>query len=282
MTSEPIATPFTDEPVTTGRDDDSPVLIDATQSGIVILTLNRPAKKNAFGPELIVALSEAFETLQGADHVRAVFLRGAGGAFSAGADLTWMAESANWLEDDNREDALRLATMLKKLNDLPQLTVALVEGPAFGGGAGLVAACDLAVATETATFAFSEVRLGLTPATISPYVVRAIGPRNAKVLFATGRAFTAADALKWGLVQEVVADASQFGPLVAVLGAAMKDCAPGAVADAKALVNEVADRVIDHTLLDYTARAIARRRSSEEGREGVAAFLEKRKPFWAE
>ena len=280
--SEPIATAFTDEPVTTGRDDDSPVLIDATQSGIVIITLNRPAKKNAFGPELIVALSEAFETLQGADHVRAVFLRGAGGAFSAGADLAWMAESANWLEDDNREDAMRLAVMLKKLNDLPQLTVALVEGPAYGGGAGLVAACDFAVATESATFAFSEVRLGLTPATISPYVVRAVGPRNARVLFATGRSFTAADALKWGLVQEVVADAAQFGPLVAVLGAAMKDCAPGAVADAKALVNEVVDRPIDHGLLEHTAHAIARRRASAEGREGVAAFLEKRKPIWAE
>jgi methylglutaconyl-CoA hydratase len=280
--TESIARPFTDDPVTTGRDDDSPVLIDATQSGIVILTLNRPKKKNAFGPELIVALTEAFETLHGADHVRAVFLRGAGGAFSAGADLAWMAESADWLEDDNREDAMRLAVMLKKLNDLPQLTVALVDGPAFGGGAGLVAACDLAVATESAVFAFSEVRLGLTPATISPYVVRAVGARNAKVLFSTGRSFTATDALKWGLVQEVVADASQFGPLVAVLGASMKDCAPGAVADAKRLVDAVADRPIDHGLLDYTASAIAKRRASTEGREGVRAFLDKRKPSWAE
>jgi methylglutaconyl-CoA hydratase len=280
--ADPISTPFTDELTTTGRDDDSPVLIDATQSGIVILTLNRPKKKNAFGPELIYALSEAFETLHGADHVRAVFLRGAGTAFSAGADLNWMAESANWLEDDNREDAMRLATMLKKLNDLPQLTVALVDGPAFGGGAGLVAACDLAVATEGASFAFSEVRLGLIPATISPYVVRAIGPRNAKLLFATARSFTASDALKYGLVHEIVADASQFGPLVAVLGAAMRDCAPGAVAEAKALVDTVAERSIDHGLLEYTAHAIAKRRGSAEGREGVAAFLEKRKPSWAQ
>ena len=194
-----------------------------------------------------------------------------------------MAESANWLEDDNREDALRLAVMLKKLNDLPQLTVALVEGPAFGGGAGLVAACDLAVATESATFAFSEVRLGLTPATISPYVVRAIGPRNAKVLFATGRAFTAADALKVG---PRAGGGGGRQPVRAAGGRARRrhegPARPGAVADAKALVNEVADRVIDHTLLDYTARAIAKRRASEEGREGVAAFLEKRKPIWAE
>ena len=207
---ETIAHPLTDEPVLTGRDEDSPVIIDATQSGIVILTLNRPAKRNAFGPELIVALSDAFETLQGADHVRAVFLRGAGGTFSAGADLEWMAASADWLEDDNREDAMRLAVMLKKLYDLPQLTVALVEGAAMGGGAGLVAACDLAIATADAKFAFSEVKLGLTPATISPYVIRAIGARNAKALFASGRALGAEDALRFGLVQEVVADATAF------------------------------------------------------------------------
>jgi methylglutaconyl-CoA hydratase len=282
MTSEPIAHPLTDVPVLTGRDEHSPVLIDATQSGIVILTLNRPDKNNVLGPELAVALSDAFDTLKGADHVRAVFLRGAGGRFCAGIDPDYIAQSADWLEDDIREDALRLATMLKKLNDLPQITVALVDGAAFDAGAGLVAACDLAVATEQATFAFSEVRLGLSPAAASPYLVRAVGARNARVLLATGREFTASDALKWGLVQEVVADAAQFGPLVAVMGAAMRDCAPGAVADVKRLVNDVADRPIDHALLDYTAHAIARRRASAEGREGVRAFLDNRKPSWTE
>ena len=281
MTSEPIAHPLTDEPVLTGRDEDSPVVIDATQSGVVILTLNRPAKKNAFGPELILALTDAFETLKGADHVRAVFLRGAGGTFCAGADLAWMAESADWLEDDNREDAMRLAVMLKTLSDLPQLTVALVEGVAFGGGAGLVAACDLAIATEATIFAFSEVKLGLTPATISPYVIRAIGLRNAKVLFATGRAFKAAEAMKYGLVQEVVADASTFPALVAALAGSVQACAPGAIRDAKALVDDFADRPIDHGLMEESARRIAHRRASAEGREGVQAFLEKRKPAWA-
>jgi methylglutaconyl-CoA hydratase len=279
---EPIAHPLTDDPVLTGRDEDSPVIIDATRSGIVILTLNRPKKKNAFGPELIVALSDAFETLQGADHVRAVFLRGAGGTFSAGADLDWMAASADWLEDDNREDAMRLAVMLKKLYDLPQLTVALVEGAAMGGGAGLVAACDLAIATADAKFAFSEVKLGLTPATISPYVIRAIGARNAKALFASGRALGAQDALRFGLVQEVVADAAAFSDLVLSLAAGMQACAPGAVFEAKRLVNDVADRPIDHALMEETARRIAHRRASDEGREGVRAFLEKRKPSWAE
>jgi methylglutaconyl-CoA hydratase len=280
--TEPIARPFTDEPVLTGRDEDSPVLIDATQSGVVVLTLNRPAKKNAFGPELILALIDAFETLHGADHVRAVFIRGAGGTFSAGADLDWMAESADWFEDDNREDAMRLAVMLKKLSDLPQLTVALVEGAAFGGGAGLVAACDYAVATEGAVFAFSEVKLGLTPATISPYVIRAIGPRNAKALFAAGRPFKAAEALALGLVQEVAADAAALPAVVERLAGGMSACAPGAVRDAKALVDDFAGRPIDHALMEDSARRIAHRRASEEGREGVRAFLDKRKPSWAE
>jgi methylglutaconyl-CoA hydratase len=247
-----------------------------------MLTLNRPKKKNAFGPELILALSDAFDTLQGADHVRAVFLRGAGGTFSAGADLDWMAESADWLEDDNREDAMRLAVMLKKLSDLPQLTVALVEGAAFGGGAGLVAACDLAIATAETKFAFSEVKLGLTPATISPYVIRAMGARNAKALFATGQIFKAQDALAWGLVQQVATDASAFPGIMEALVEGIQACAPGAVRDAKALVEDFADRPIDRGLMEESAKRIAHRRASEEGREGVRAFLSKRKPSWAE
>ena len=257
------------------------VLLEVTPGGAATVTINRPGKKNAFDEETIAALHDRFETLRVADHVRIVFLTGAGGAFSAGADMAWMKRAALFTEADNREDALALAKMLKALHDLPQLTVALVDGPAFGGGAGLVAACDLAVATGTASFAFSEVKLGLTPATISPYVIEAIGPRNAKVLFATGRVFRAADALKWGLVQEVVPDASAFETIKTVLAGAMQACAPGAVADAKQLVRDVAGAPINDDLLHDTARRIAGRRVSEEGREGVAAFLEKRKPNWA-
>ena len=257
------------------------VLLEVTPGGAATVTINRPGKKNAFDEETIAALHDRFETLRVADHVRIVFLTGAGGAFSAGADMAWMKRAALFTEADNREDALALAKMLKALHDLPQLTVALVDGPAFGGGAGLVAACDLAVATETASFAFSEVKLGLTPATISPYVIEAIGQRNAKVLFATGRIFRAADAQKWGLVQEVVPDAAAFETIKTVLAEAMRACAPGAVADAKQLVRDVAGAAIDDDLLHDTARRIAARRVSEEGREGVAAFLEKRKPNWA-
>jgi methylglutaconyl-CoA hydratase len=260
--------------------DEAQALLDVTAEGIAIVTLNRPRKKNAFGPDLILALTEIFETLHGADHVRVVFIRGRGGAFCAGADLAWMAETADWMEDDNREDAMRLAVMLKKLHDLPQMTVALVEGPAFGGGAGLVAACDGAAAVASAVFAFSEVRLGLTPATISPYVVRAIGPRAARGLFATGRRFSAPEAFRIGLLDEVVETSEGLGAYMERVSAEALVCAPGAVADAKRLVEDVVGRPIDRGLLEHTAAAIARRRAGAEGREGVQAFLEARKPSW--
>lgn len=259
----------------------SSVLLEATEGGVAVVLLNRPEKRNAFDATTIAALTEAFETLADADHVRIVFLRGTGGAFSAGADLDWMREAADWDESRNRDDAYELARMLKALHDLPQLTVALVDGPAFGGGAGLVAACDLAVATADSKFAFSEVRLGLTPATISPYVVAAIGPRNARVLFATGRVFGADDAQRFGLVQEVVADADHLNIVQEALAAGMIACAPGAVADAKRLVDDVAGRPITHDLMHDTARRIAARRVSAEGQEGVQAFLNKRRPSWA-
>ena len=258
------------------------VLIEGTMDGAVTITINRAAKKNAFDAATIAALREAFETLHGAEGVRVVFLRGAGGVFSAGADLEWMRSAADWSEADNRDDALGLASMLKALHDVPALTVALVEGAAFGGGAGLVAACDMAIATQDAKFSFSEVRLGLTPATISPYVVAAIGPRAAKVLFATGRVFGAGDAQAYGLIQEVAPDGGTLEALQAAIADGMKPCAPGAIGDSKALVDAVVGRPIDHGLMEETARLIARRRVSDEGQEGVRAFLEKRKPTWAE
>ncbi|MDG2522267.1 enoyl-CoA hydratase-related protein [Caulobacter segnis] len=258
------------------------VLIEGTVDGAVTVTINRAAKKNAFDAATIAALRQAFETLHGAEGVRVVFLRGAGGMFSAGADLEWMRSAADWSEADNREDAMELASMLKALHDVPALTVALVEGAAFGGGAGLVAACDMAIATQDVKFSFSEVKLGLTPATISPYVVAAVGPRNAKVLFATGRVFGAGDAQAYGLVSEVAPDAGTMDALKAAIADGMKPCAPGAIGDSKRLVDMVVGQQIDHGLMEETARQIARRRVSEEGQEGVRAFLEKRKPSWAE
>jgi methylglutaconyl-CoA hydratase len=196
------------DPLVEGLDTDaqsSLVLVDATPDGIATVTINRPDRRNAFNAEVIGALRSAFDTLEGADGVRVVFLTGAGEVFSAGADLEWMRDAADYTEAENREDALAMATMLKRLYDLPSLTVALVDGAALGGGAGLAAACDLAVATEQAQFGFSEVKLGLIAATISPYVIAAIGPRRARGLFATGNMFSAAFAREIGLIDEVVA-----------------------------------------------------------------------------
>lgn len=271
------------DPLVEGVDSDATsklVRIEATPEGVATVIMNRPQARNAFNAELIAALHEAFETLHGAEHVRAVFLKGEGTFFSAGADLEWMREAADWTEADNRDDALQMARMLKSLWDIPALTVALVEGGAFGGGAGLAAACDMAVATADARFSFSEVKLGLIAATISPYVVGAIGPRNARGLFATGRIFDAAEALRVGLVTEVVADGAALAETAERIGRDMMACAPGAVADSKKLVEDVAYQEIDHGLMEETSKRIARARTSEEGQEGVRAFLDKRKASW--
>ncbi|HEY5289175.1 MAG TPA: enoyl-CoA hydratase-related protein [Caulobacteraceae bacterium] len=271
------------DPLVEGRDTDamsSLVLVDATPEGVATVTINRPDRRNAFNAEVIGALRSAFDTLEGADGVRVIFLTGAGEFFSAGADLEWMRAATDYSEADNREDAMAMATMLKRLHDLPALTVALVDGPAFGGGAGLVAACDFAVATARAKFAFSEVKLGLIAATISPYVIAAVGPRRARGLFATGRQFDAALAREIGLIDEVVADSAALAQARDRIGEEMRACAPGAVAQSKRLVADVAGREIDHALMEDTARRIARARMGDEGREGVRAFLDRRPPSW--
>jgi methylglutaconyl-CoA hydratase len=279
---EPMTNPIAD-PLVEGVDTDSQsslVTIEATAEGAATVTINRADKKNAFNAEVIAALREAFETLEGADGVRVVFVAGAGGTFSAGADLEWMRAAAGHTEADNRDDAMQLAIMLKHLHDLPALTVALVEGTAFGGGAGLAAACDMAIATREARFAFSEVKLGLIAATISPYVVAAIGSRRARGLFATGRIFDAAFARDIGLVDEVVADGPALAAAKQRIAGEILACAPGAVAASKRLVNDVAGREVDHALMEETARRIARARVGDEGQEGVRAFLERRAPGW--
>ncbi len=273
------------DPLVEGLDTDatSPLVrLEATVEGVAIVTINRPERRNAFDADLIAALSETFETLHGAEHVRLVFLRGAGGTFSAGADLDWMRAAAGHTEDDNREDAMAMAKMLKLLWDIPALTIALVQGGAYGGGAGLAAACDMAISTADARFSFAEVKLGLVAATISPYVVAAVGPRTARGLFATGRTFDAAHAEKIGLITQVVADDAALEAAMASLSTEMMACGPMAVIESKKIVEHVAYQEIDHGLMEDTAKVIARVRVSEEGQEGVIAFLEKRKPRWAE
>lgn len=274
-----IASPLLADPAPDANDD--LVQIDSTTDGVVFVTINRPVKKNAFDAATIAALYEAFETLQGADHVRVVFLRGAGGTFCAGADLSWMRDAVEWSEGDNRDDAMGLAKMLKALHDIPALTVALVEGSAMGGGAGIVAACDMAVAVEGTRFAFSEVKLGLIPATIAPYVIEAVGARRARQLFLTANIFDADYAAHAGLIDMVLPEGS-MDEFISMLTDSLTANAPGAMGDAKRLVHDVAGKKIDHGLMEETAKRIARARVSEEGQEGVRAFLDKRPAKWAE
>jgi len=274
-----IAHPLVADPAPDANDD--LVQIDATADGVVFVTINRPEKRNAFDAAVIGALREAFETLHGADKVRVVFIRGAGGTFSAGADLNWMKDAAGWSEGDNRDDAMGLAKMLKALHDVPALTCAIVEGSAMGGGAGIVAACDMAVAVEGTRFAFSEVKLGLIPATIAPYVIEAVGARRARQLFLTANIFDASYAAHAGLIDLILPEGS-VDEFISMLTDSLSGNAPGAMGDAKRLVHEVAGKKIDGGLMEDTARRIARARVSDEGQEGVAAFIEKRKPKWAE
>ncbi|MEM6410334.1 MAG: enoyl-CoA hydratase-related protein [Pseudomonadota bacterium] len=256
--------------------------VEATRAGVVVVSLNRPEKHNAFNAALISELSDIFDALKGQDGVRLVILRGAGKSFSAGADLDWMKAAADYTREENEEDAIALAAMLRKLYELPQLTLALVQGAAMGGGAGLVAACDVAIAMEGTKFRFSEVRLGLTPATISPFVIEAIGASWARALFATGEMFDAVYAEKIGLVHYTAASIDELTGLEEHIAGLVFAAAPGAIDDAKALVRDVTGKEINGHLGHETAKRIAVRRASDEGREGLAAFLEKRKPNWVE
>jgi methylglutaconyl-CoA hydratase len=268
-----------------------PVLLDVSAEGAAFVTLNRPARRNALDELTILQLAEVFATLAKEDHMRIVVLRGAGEAFCAGADIDWMRRQGANSQDANEQDALALARMLASLHALPQFTLALVQGAAYGGGAGLVAACDYAVAAADAQFRFSEVRLGLTPATISPYVVEAVGARTARALFASAMPFDAAQALRFGLVHEVADSAEGLADAAQRFVGLAQDNAPGAVADSKALVRFLEDDAvrtrlapgahkIDDHVIHETARRIAARRASAEGQEGLNAFLERRSPSW--
>jgi len=249
------------------------------KDGVGWVTLNRPEVRNAFDDALIGALAKAFAELDADSSVRAVVLAGNGPAFCAGADLNWMKRMAGYGYDENLRDARALADMLSALDRLDKPTIARVHGPAFAGGTGLVAACDIAVGTPEAKFCFSEAKLGLSPATISPYVLRAIGPRAASRYFLTAEVFSAEEALRIGLLTAMVPAAE----LDAFIGRLLEHLvAGGAAAHAriKDLVRDVAVRPIDDALKGDTARRIAEIRASPEGREGIASFLEKRKPKW--
>lgn len=255
------------------------LITDIDDAGTAWVTLNRPAVHNAFDEGLIAALTREFRRLGEEAGVRAVVLRGAGKSFSAGGDLNWMKRSAGYSEKENVRDAEALAGMLDALNRLPRPTLALVHGAAIGGGVGLVAACDMAVAATDAVFSLSETRLGLIPAVVGPYVLAAIGRRQARRYFLTAERFGATQAHAIGLVHEVVEGAAleaRGRELLAILAAN----GPQAMAAAKDLIAALAGRPLDAKARRLTARRIAELRASPEGREGVAAFLEKRKPGW--
>jgi len=249
------------------------------EDAVASVVLNRPDVRNAFNATLIAELTALLRTLEADPEVRVVVLAGAGASFCAGADLNWMQQMAAFSPRQNRADADALAAMLNRLNGLSKPTVARVHGAAFGGGAGLVACCDFAIGTADATFAFSEARLGLIPAAISPYVVAAIGARAARRYFLTGERFSAAEAYRLGLLHEL-APAQELDARISALLDALRAAGPKAQAECKALLRAIGNRPIDARVVADTARRIARVRASPEGKEGVAAFLAKRKAAW--
>ncbi len=254
----------------------------AREGAVARVTLNRPQLHNAFDEGLIQALADAFAALGEDAAVRAVLLTGAGKSFSAGADLNWMKRASAYDEERNRADARALELMLRTIDECPKPVVALVNGAAIGGGVGLVAACDIAIAAEGAQFATSEVRLGILPAVIAPFVVRAIGPREARRWFLTAERFGAEEARRIGLVHEV-APADQLEERGAAMVADLLKGGPEALAEAKRLVQLVRTMPQGGSILaEATVAMIADRRASPEGREGIGAFLEKRKPAWME
>ena len=256
-----------------------PVLTEIDDRGVASLILNRPEVHNAFDDLLIGRLSEALEKLSDDDRVRIVKVLGRGRSFSAGADLNWMRRMAEYSPEENYQDASKVARMFQLLADFPRPTLAIVHGNAFGGGIGLIACCDIALAGADAQFSLSEVKLGLIPATISPFVIDAIGTRHARRLFLSAERFNADAAMRFGLIHEVY-PAELLDDCVESFVTQLLGNGPQAMIASKELVSAVAHRPIDENVLADVAKRIARQRASEEGREGVAAFLEKRPPAW--
>ncbi len=254
------------------------LLLDTT-GGVTTVTLNRPDVRNAFNDEVIAEMTAVFLELGKRPEIRCVVLAAAGPAFCAGADLNWMKRMAGYTREQNLEDAAGLARMLEVLYKCPKPTIARVQGDVYAGGTGLVAACDVAVAVDSAQFCLSETRLGLIPATISPYVICAMGARAAHRWFLTAERFSAAEAHRIGFVHEVV-PAAELDAKVAGIAKALVQAGPEAVKACKQLVHDVAGHDITAGLIRRTVEGIADIRASDEGREGIRSFLEKRKPAW--
>jgi methylglutaconyl-CoA hydratase len=259
--------------------DEQSVLQSIDANGVATLTLNRPEVHNAFDDHLIVQLTHKLRELDHHASVRVVVLAAGGKSFSAGADLNWMKRIARYSEAENIRDAVALAGLMRALNTMTKPTIARVQGSAFGGGVGLVACCDIAIAGSAALFSLSEVRLGLIPAVISPYVIAAMGERNARRYFLTAERFDAQEALRVGLVHSVVTDGELDAAVSRIVGELLNG-GPKAIAASKELIAHVTGRPIDHVLAEETATRIAQIRVSPEGQEGIAAFLDKRAAAW--
>jgi methylglutaconyl-CoA hydratase len=257
----------------------SDMLLQHTENAVHTITLNRPEIRNAFNDVLIGEIRDAFEAVSRRTDVRCVVLAAHGPAFCAGGDLNWMRRMADYTREQNLADAGGLAAMLRAIDQCPHPTVARVQGDVFAGGLGLISACDVVVCADSATFCLSEVKIGLIPATISPYVVRAIGARASRRYFLTAERFSAGEAHRIGLVHESV-PAAQLDVTVQTLVQALCANSPMAVQDAKRLVDSVTGQQINDALIATTVAGIADSRASADGKEGVQAFLDKRKPAW--
>ena len=253
------------------------VAIDAR--GVATVTMCRADKHNAFDDAVIAELTQAFEKLASDSNVRVMVLAAEGKSFSAGADLGWMKRMASYSYAENLRDGTALAIMLKTLNTLPFPTIARVQGAAFGGAVGLVSCCDMAIATPRASFSLSEVKIGLIPATISPYVVAAIGQRASRRYFMTAERFSAEEAARLGLVSQLVAEEQLDETINSMIDTLLAN-SPAAIRAAKELIFAVDNRVLSDELINDTAERIARIRVSPEGQEGLGAFLEKRPAKW--
>lgn len=260
--------------------DNNRVLLSVSDAGIAELTLNRPEVHNAFDDDIIEQMIGRLEEVEANADVRVLILRSNGKNFSAGADLAWMKRMAKNTHQENLEDAGRLAKLMELLNDLSKPTIGLVQGAAYGGAVGLAACCDIVIASEDASFCLSEVKIGLIPAVISPYVVRAIGERQSRRYFLTAEPFNAVTAEEFGLVHEVVPSPSLFDDACQRFTKQLSKNSPQGMKAAKDLIFAVSNKVINQTVIDDTANRIADIRVSDEGQEGLGAFLEKRKPNW--
>ena len=261
--------------------DYSTIELDISPAGVAVVVLNRPDNDNALNAHVVDELRDVFSALSKSTNVRAVILRGAGDTLSSGEDREWLKASLNYSEHELFEDALSLGEMLRELNEMPHPTIVLVQGRVSGPAVGLVAAADAAISLSSATFVFSETARGCVPAAMAPFIINAVGPRRAKLLFMTAGELSASDAREIGLIEYIAANETELDDRLETLTADLFKVAKPTSIDAKSLVDDVYGMEIDHALVKMGAKRAAHRRASSIGREGVQAIVEGRKPDWS-